>query len=139
MRVVFDTNVLISALVFRKHLEKIETVIKQGDSTPCFISATFQEFQNVLEYQKLHAFMQASNVTPKQIIVAVTKKSLLFAAPASIPQAVADTSDNYILAAAMTSRAEYIVTGDKLLLSLKEFVGIPIVTPKTFLAEIRPR
>ena len=83
--------------------------------------------------------MQASIVTPKQIIVAVTKKSLLFAAPASIPQAVADTSDNYILAAAMTSRAEYIVTGDKLLLSLKEFVGIPIVTPKTFLAEIRPR
>ena len=75
MRVVFDTNVLISALIFRKHLGGIETMIKHGDSTPCFIPATFQEFQNVLEYQKLHAFMQASNVTPKQIIVAVTKKN----------------------------------------------------------------
>jgi len=136
MRVVFDTNVLISALVFRKHLEKIETVIKQGDSTPCFISATFQEFQNVLEYSKLHAFMQASNLTPKKIIVAVSKKSLFFADPVIIPQAIADTSDNYILAAAIASRAQYIVTGDKLLLSLKEFVGIPIVTPKTFLAKI---
>lgn len=136
MRVVFDTNVLISALIFRKHLEKIETMIIHGDSTPCFIPATFQEFQNVLEYSKLHPFMQASNVTPKQIIVAVTKKSLFFADPIRIPQAVTDTSDNYILAAATTSRAEYIVTGDKLLLSLKEFVGIPIVTPRTFLAKI---
>ena len=111
-------------------------MIKHGDSTPCFISATFQEFQNVPEYSKLHAFMQASNLTPKKIIVAVSKKSLFFADPVIIPQAIADTSDNYILAAAIASRAQYIVTGDKLLLSLKEFVGIPIVTPKTFLAKI---
>lgn len=43
-----------------------------------------------------------------------------------------DPDDVKILGLAVASGADYIVTGDKDLLDLKEFQGIPILTPRSF-------
>lgn len=48
----------------------------------------------------------------------------------------ADPSDNKFLEAAVTGRADYIVSGDKHLLDLKEFQGIAILTPHVFLERL---
>lgn len=46
-----------------------------------------------------------------------------------------DVSDNRVLEAALAGKADYIVTGDKRhLLPLKKFRGIPIISPREFLA-----
>ena len=44
-----------------------------------------------------------------------------------------DPKDNHILAAAVETFCEYIVSGDRHLLDLREFQGIHIVTPREFL------
>ena len=44
-----------------------------------------------------------------------------------------DPKDNHILAAALETACEYIVSGDRHLLDLHEFQGIHIVTPREFL------
>ena len=44
-----------------------------------------------------------------------------------------DRPDNKFLACAIAAQASFIISGDKHLLKLKEFQGIPIVSPREFL------
>lgn len=55
--------------------------------------------------------------------------------PAVIKQ---DPDDDHILAAADTARVECIVTGDKHLLQLGSYKGIPILSPADFLSRFFP-
>lgn len=57
-------------------------------------------------------------------------------AEVSYPNMSPDMADNAILACAIDGKADVIVTGDKKhLLSLDEFQGIPIITPRQFVDE----
>ena len=49
-----------------------------------------------------------------------------------IAAVVPDPGDNVVLATAVAGRADYIVTGDKPLLALERYRGIPIVPPVVF-------
>ncbi len=44
-----------------------------------------------------------------------------------------DPEDNKLIECALTPNAEFIITGDKVLLSIKQFRGIKINTPEDFL------
>ena len=46
---------------------------------------------------------------------------------------IADDPDNRILECAVASQADFIISGDKYLLNLRNFQGIKIVTPAEFL------
>ena len=48
MRVVLDTNVLVSAFLFEQRLGKFVQLIEQGAVTPCFVVRTFKELTTVL-------------------------------------------------------------------------------------------
>ena len=115
---------------------KVLKLIDDEIVTPCFIVYTFQEFKNVLSYQKFASILKQGHTTAGETVEAMQIKSIILSNPKIIPDATPDTPDNYVLAAAELAQVEYIATGDKLLLSLKEFIGIPIVPPKTFLAKI---
>ena len=52
---------------------------------------------------------------------------------------VQDPSDDVFLAAALEGRADYIVTLDRHLLSLKQYHGVQIVRPALFLSYLRTR
>lgn len=54
----------------------------------------------------------------------------IMAAPIPVPEALRDVNDVHVLACAVAARAEAIVSGDKDLLSMKSFAGIPILTAK---------
>jgi hypothetical protein len=45
---------------------------------------------------------------------------------------VADPADDPVLDAAVTARVDYLVTGDKALLAVKEYGGVKIVTARAF-------
>lgn len=49
----------------------------------------------------------------------------------------ADPFDNHFLACALSSGASFIVSGNKHLLSLKNFKGIPILSPQQFLKRMK--
>ena len=52
MRVVLDTNVVVSALLFKTTLSKIIALWQRGAITPVISKDTFQELQAVLAYPK---------------------------------------------------------------------------------------
>jgi putative PIN family toxin of toxin-antitoxin system len=61
-------------------------------------------------------------------------EQMLLVFPDALPLRVCrDPDDDNILAAAIAGDCDCIVTGDKDLLVLKEYRGIPILTPRTFM------
>lgn len=59
--------------------------------------------------------------------------------PENVPSAIlGDPDDNHILACALAGKADLIVTGDRDLLRLKEYEGIPIIRPMDFLRTLGP-
>lgn len=137
MRVVLDTNVLVAALLFRKRLGSLGIAIDRGICVPCFCVTTFQELLRVLQYPKFAKAFAVAGLTADQITKAVSVKSIIVADPITIPDIAPDVPDNYILATGALANAECIVSGDRALLNLKAFHGIPIVSPQQFATTLR--
>ena len=138
MRVVLDTNIYISGLFFGGIPREILNLIEEKIITPCFTIKTFTELKCLLYHEK---FIKQRSLLPFSISHFLNKLksySLIFPQPSKIPIIIKeDLADNYFLACAILSQACFIISGDKHLLKLKEFQGIPIVFPKEFLKIIK--
>ncbi|MBI2355851.1 MAG: putative toxin-antitoxin system toxin component, PIN family [Candidatus Doudnabacteria bacterium] len=132
MLVVLDTNVLISALLYKKRLGKIGDLIEQGSLTPCFIASTWRELESVLRYPKFQPKIKSLNTTPEEIAQSLSLQSAIFPDPNNVPKLVTHSGDNFILATTIAAKASYIITGDKELLALKKFKNTSIISPVQF-------
>lgn len=135
MRVVLDTNVLVSAFLFEQRLGSIVRLIQQGAITPCFIVATFRELEAVLWYKKFAPLFASAHTSIDEILEDLQGKSVILDDPKVVARITTDRPDNYVLAAAKLANAACIVTGDKLLLAVRQFDKIPVITPKKFLRD----
>jgi predicted nucleic acid-binding protein len=55
---------------------------------------------------------------------------------ASVDAVAADPSDNKFIAAAIEGRGDYIISGDRHLLDIKAYEGIPIISARQFISKI---
>lgn len=133
MRVVIDTTVLISALLWKKKLTPLYHLINQCKITLCFSKATLAELIKVVSYPHIAAKAEQEKIDLIKLIKHFSSKSIL-SQPLKIPDLIkVDRFDNHFLACAKASGASFIISGDKHLLKLKEFQGIPIISPAEFL------
>ena len=126
-RIVIDTNVIISALVFGGNSKIIiEKLIKRE-----FIAYTSPQLISEL----LEILLQKFNFSDEMIKkVEVQINSLSHVVYPTVEINIArDRDDNRVLEVAEESESSIIVTGDKDLLSLKVYKNIIIMNPKTFL------
>lgn len=137
MRVVLDTNVLVSAFLFEQRLGKFVQLIEQGAITPCFVVTTLRELAAVLQYKKFAPLFASTGTSSDEILEDLQGRSVVLDDPKVVPTITSDIPDNYVLAAATLANAACIVTGDKLLLAIRQFENIPIITPKEFLHTLR--
>lgn len=134
MRIVFDTNVLISAFLWQGQLKPIYNLIRGNHLTPCFNQDTWNEFLRVLRYRKLEKQLLKISVTTNEIIDLISSRYYFI--PINYPRISViknDPSDNNLLSAAIATRANLVVSGDQHLLKLESFHNIPILTPRQFL------
>lgn len=131
MRVVLDTNVLVSAVLGRR-LREILTHWRAGDFTLIVSSEIMSEYIGVLQREKFGL--------PEELIFDISAYLLQqaeFVTPLETLDVVhADPSDNRFLEAAITGNADWIVSGDSHLLSLDQFQGIPIIAAREFLDQL---
>jgi putative PIN family toxin of toxin-antitoxin system len=130
MRVVLDTNVIVSALLFQSTLSKI-VILWQGDAfIPIISKDTFQELQTVLAYPKFA-------LTPDEIRAILEGEILPFfevvEAVEDVKGVCADPADDKFLACACAASADYLVSGDKTLTELKQYKSVKIIKPSEFL------
>lgn len=142
-RVVVDTNLIISAALIPQSLP--DKLIKSWlqDSFDLITSKEqLEEIKDAAKKEKLKSYPLFLNR------IAELLQNLEFAAELVKPVSEAnlvirsrDTKDNYILAASLGGKTDYLVTGDEDLLVLNSdpSLGIlKIVTVKQFLTEIKP-
>ena len=134
-RVVLDTNVLLSALVFTHgRAPAVREAWQAGRCEPLVSKATVDELIRVLGY-------------PKFKLVADEQRDLLadylpycrtVAIPVKLPRTppCRDPFDLPFLQLAMAGKADFIVTGDRDLLDIKSRLICPIVTLEAFLAAL---
>lgn len=132
-RVVIDTNVLISGLI-QKSGFPFKVVKFWEDEVIVLITsiATIEEAERVLNYPKIRKRYALTNDDISRTVSNLLKYSVLVEDP-PIPNVIEqDPDDNKILATALAGKADYIISGDMHLLTLKNYRGIEIVTPKRF-------
>jgi uncharacterized protein len=129
-RVVLDTNVLISALLFRGGLSKIVGLWQKGKIIPVISKETFSEFVTVLEYPKFSLTQEETDsiikyeILPYFEIVEVVK---------GVKGICRDPEDDKFISCAISGSADYIVSGDKDLFDLKQYKSIRIIKASDFL------
>lgn len=127
-RVVFDTNILVSALVFPggQGEAALRRIIEQTDQL-VLSRPIVDELLNVLARKFARDAEELAHVA-----VFVTELAIIVA-PKKRLRVVKDDPDNRILECAVAGRAEVIVTGDKALLALKLYGKIRILTLREYL------
>jgi uncharacterized protein len=128
---VLDTNVLISALGWNGNERKIFYKCLSLEILLITSPEIIQEFKRTCLHPKL-------NFTQEEIddfIEVLLKISKVVSSSEKI-DIVRDPLDNHILECALGANVDYIVSGDKDLLSLKEFRNIRILSAKEALGEL---
>ena len=127
MRVVLDTNVLFAAFVAQG--------VCASMYEECLLQADIIVSGHILEElaRQLVNKGKFSETDARAVVRAVRNSAELVSPKPLGTRASRDPDDDWILATALTAHAVVIVTGDKDLLVLKSFQGIPIVTPRAFL------
>lgn len=130
MNFVFDTNVLISAALFKgsvtdQALEKARSIGKILLSDD-----VYAELKDVLYRSKFNKYLR--DVDRKRFLVRHKVESLLIAVVHKV-KACRDPNDDMFLELALSGKAGCIITSDPDLLVLNPFESIPIISPKVFL------
>jgi uncharacterized protein len=128
VKVVFDTNILVSALVFPGGRgEAALRCIIEGQDQLVVSKPILDELLGILA-------RKFSRDAEELAHVAVFVSDLaLFVKPRRRLHVVKDEPDNRILECALTGRAEVIVTGDHALLELREYDGVRIISLRDYL------
>jgi putative PIN family toxin of toxin-antitoxin system len=130
LRCVFDTNVLVSALLLpdSKPRHALELAIQKGRVLLSF--ATLAELYEVLGRKKFLRYIDEDDI--RSFLAALTHESEWVEVGARIT-ICRDPKDDKFLELAVSGRATHIVTGDSDLLALNPFRGIEILPPHRFL------
>ena len=129
-RVVLDTNVVISSLLFKGGLSSIVGLWREGKIVPIISKETFDELRAVLEYPKFSLSraeiksLIEHEILPFFEVVNVSKH---------IKGACRDLGDDKFISCAISANAEFIVTGDKDLSDLKKYQFVRIIKASDFI------
>ncbi|MDO8583145.1 MAG: putative toxin-antitoxin system toxin component, PIN family [bacterium] len=130
VKVVLDTNVLVSAIIFGgKPIQIIYSVIEEeiiAVTSPILISELKKVLTRKFPLRKIDFESVVKNI--EEMFTTIQPKKTI--------NVSRDEDDNRVLEAAWESKCNYIVMGDRDLLDLKVFKKIKIVTPDTFLSEM---
>ena len=138
MRIVLDTNVLVSAILSPRSASAQIIRLVLDDALNLAVSRDIlDEAYRVVRYPKLVRLMKKHGVTPEEVESVIERLSAIaIVTPGGLTLDVIqdDPCDNKILACAVEGEADFIISGDRHLNDFKEFRGITIVNPSTFLA-----
>jgi putative PIN family toxin of toxin-antitoxin system len=137
VRVVADTNVLISGLLW--HGPPAFFLDQALDRTFSLFGTEelLDELTFVLRRPKFAARLKSRGRVPAELVAEYREiMTLVKPTAVTVPEQLRDLKDIPVLRCAVAAHAHAIVSGDRHLLVLKEFRGIPVVTPRVFLAAL---
>jgi len=138
LRAVFDTNIFISATLAPLGLPATAlTAWRDGQFVLLACPALVAEIRHTFRYERIRRKYAITDEIVDALVVLLENDAVMLHGGVAIENVIpTDPSDEEILACAVNGRADLIVSGDRHLLDLVEFRGIPIVTVRTFLERL---
>lgn len=131
MKVYFDTNVLVSAFTARGLCADLMRVVL----------AEHELVTGEVNVRELHRVLVEKFRAPKSVVASVESQlrdQLVIPAPeAPSTIVIRDPDDAWVLATALVSGADMLVTGDRDLLEIAAAVPLPILTPRLAWEQLR--
>ena len=127
MKIVIDTDILISAAFFGGIPRKVIQAIVEEKVTACANDLIIEEYEEIKEEMLLRKKGKLSD----DIFDSYLRK-VKIVDPVTVVDVCRDPDDNKFIACAMDAEAIYVVSGDKDLLAVEHYEEIEIVTAKEF-------
>ncbi|MFM9265231.1 putative toxin-antitoxin system toxin component, PIN family [Tychonema sp. BBK16] len=132
IKVIIDTNLWISFLI-GKTLAKLKELMVDRTIEVVLCEQIIEEINLVTQRPKLQKYFSATKVQELLELLRIIGLWIEVTSEVSICR---DAKDNYLLALAKDSQADFLVTGDADLLILVNFEGTKILNYKDFLDQI---
>ena len=129
MKLVLDTNVAVSGLLWRGNCNLILKQIRDGRHVLLLSDDIIDELKRVLQYQKFKSRIKRLRSKPEEIIAYYQNLGRFIPVREHLKIRLRDPGDKIFLELAHYGRPHLIITGDGHLLQLNTFEKIPIVMP----------
>ena len=128
LRVVFDTNILFSAVGWLGHPHQCVQAARQGKCLSLTCEPILAELAEKLQLKRGFDAAKVAETTDE-----IRAFSKVVAIPGTLKVVVADPDDDAVLECAVIGQAQYLVSGDRHLLGLGNYEGIQIIKAAEFL------
>jgi uncharacterized protein len=133
-RIVCDTNILVSGLLWKSTPRRILTGVEQGKFSLFTSRELLEELERVLSYRRLAIILEKAGVPRRDVLRWVVRHAtIVMVKPLGRVVVTADPCDDHVLACAVSASADIIISGDKHLLTLGTHDGITILKASAFL------
>ena len=138
IRAVDDTNIIVSGTISETgHPARILDAWIEGLFVPVVSQSILAEMRRVLLSAKIRRHQFLTPGQAEELLVLLEASAIMVPGREQV-QVCRDPSDDKFLEAALEGKAQYVVSGDQDLTSLRAYRGITIVSPRQFLALLRP-
>ncbi len=138
LRVVFDTNLFVSSLLVKQGLSA-QALSAWRDRRFLLVTspAIMDEIASTMRYERIRRKYNITDADVEQLLDLLATDALVVPGAADAGGSVPDDPDDeIILACALDGQADLVASGDKHLLALGDFQGIPILTVRQFLDQL---
>lgn len=138
MRVVVDTNVLVSGLISPSGAPaRIVKTLLAGQVVPVLSEATFTELRTVLQRPRLARQFARAGASVSAFLADFAEVAE-FVRPVPTPAAIRDPKDRAFLELAASRPApDFIITGDRDF-EMVRYAGVPVISPTDFARTVLP-
>ncbi|MGD0550830.1 MAG: putative toxin-antitoxin system toxin component, PIN family [Candidatus Bathyarchaeia archaeon] len=138
-RLVLDTNIWISAFLTRGPPSEIVQMAEER-LVEVFVSLEMMdEINRVLQYEKIIGILKRTRTRSSTVMGTIARLSSIVDVKAEVHVVDEDPSDNHVLACAKEAGAQFVVSGDRHLLTLGRYGNAKIVGASGFLQIQRTR
>ena len=129
IRVVFDTNILISAVLYNGKPSRLMDLAVEGEIELISSIPILQEFSDVISRPKFYLGKEEQRLYTNFVI----RLSTIVATESKFKVVKRDPDDDKVVITAFDGKAPYIVSGDPRLIDLQEILAIKILTANQML------
>ncbi len=133
MKITVDINILISATFWYGASFNIIKLVEENKLELVLSPSIIEEFEEVLNYEEIKTKIDVKKLEIRITTTKIKELATIISPSRRVIVIRGDPDDNMILECGADGIVDYIITKDNHLLKLKEYEGIPIVTPEEFL------